>query len=99
MLWPVTGSNKWHSYLSFFFFSIIIFIFYFFILFFFKMINLDNSVNCEIDVMKSREDTKGVVRSCKSRKCQQYNEIERNNDLQTTTRKTKDLLARTPTKP
>lgn len=45
------------------------------------------------------KDTKGVVRSCKSRKCQQHNEIERNNDLQTTTRKTKDLLARTPTKP
>jgi hypothetical protein len=50
------------------------------------------------------EDTKGVIRIHKSKKDRQYNSQKKkdkrtNNDLQSTTQKTKDWVTRTPRKP
>ena len=61
------------------------------------MITMCNVSNYDEDVYKEFEDTKGVIKSRKS-KDRQHNVKRANNDLQNTTQKTKDWATRNPLK-
>jgi hypothetical protein len=62
-----------------------------------------NLLQYTCDIRRKFEDTKGVIRSCKSKKDRKYNGQKKknkmtNNDLQNTTQQTKDGGTQTPLK-